>query len=224
VTPERQQVVDRIAAMVVRVAPEHPTRVAVDGITASGKSTLAAELAAAVGALGRPVAHLSMDGFHHLRAYRRRRGAMSADGYYEDAYELAALRGRVLLPLGPGGDRRYVSRAMDLPTDRVVTEEPRLAPEDLVLVVDGTFLQRPELRADWDHVVFVDTSFPVAEDRGAARDAGAFGGEEAAREAFRLRYHAACRRYLAEVDAGGSADQVVRNDDPGHPLLVASVP
>lgn len=63
----------------------HPVRVAVDGITASGKSTCADEIAAAVSIAGRPVARVSMDGYHHRRAHRHRQGRLSADGYYEDA-------------------------------------------------------------------------------------------------------------------------------------------
>lgn len=216
---ERAAAVQRIAEEIVRVEIGRPVRVAVDGITASGKSTLADELAGALRRLGHPADHISMDGFHHLRAHRQRRGRMSADGYYEDAYDFAALRIGVLEPLGPGGDRRYRRRVMDLATDQLVDEAAIEAPADLVLVVDGTFLQRAELAGCWDVVVFVDTGFSVAEDRGARRDAAAFGSEDAARAAFRARYHAACRRYVAEVGPAASADVVLHNDDLAHPVV-----
>ena len=63
-TLPRGQAVARLAQWIAGRRLGHPTRVAVDGVTASGKSTLARELASAVSELGRPVIQVSMDGFH----------------------------------------------------------------------------------------------------------------------------------------------------------------
>ncbi len=213
---DRARVIVRIADHLVGRRPGHPLRVGVDGVTAAGKTTLARELAAAVEARGRQAVHLSMDGFHHPRAHRHRRGRDSADGYYEDAYDFAAVTRWVLDPLGPGGDRIYRRRIIDLAADRPVTDETGTAGEDAVLVVDGSFLQRD---LTWDEVVFVDTGMATAFDRGTRRDAAAFGGAAAAGEAFRRRYHAACRRYLSEVDPKARATVVVGNDDVTAPVL-----
>ena len=214
----RDRVLGRVADHLVAQFPGHPVRVAVDGVTAAGKTTFARELAAAVTARGRPGVHLSMDGFHHPRAHRHRRGRDSADGYYADAYDFAAFAAAVLDPLGPGGDRRYRARILDLAADTPVDEPPVTADEDTVLVVDGSFLQR-DLAGRWDEVVFVDTAFEVALDRGSRRDADAFGGVAAAVRAFEGRYHAASRRYLAEVDPRARATVVVGNDDVTRPVL-----
>ncbi len=48
----------RIADHLCAADPGHPLRVAVDGITAAGKTTLARSLAAAVRESGRPAIHL----------------------------------------------------------------------------------------------------------------------------------------------------------------------
>src|ERR1700733_6322330 len=87
----RETVIAEVAALVCATDVGHPVRTAVDGVTASGKSTFAAELAVAVSARGRPAIHLTMDGFHHPRARRHRQGRMSAGGYYHDAYDFDAL-------------------------------------------------------------------------------------------------------------------------------------
>ncbi|MFD4675639.1 gamma-glutamylcyclotransferase [Lentzea sp. NPDC058450] len=213
ITP-RERVLNRVADHLAGQA--RPLRVAVDGITASGKTTFARELAAAVTARGRSAAHLSMDGFHHPRAVRHRLGRDSADGYYRDAYDFAAFSRLVLEPLGPGGDRRYRQRIIDLRSDTPLDETPTKAPDDLVLVVDGSFLQR---ELEWDEVVFVDTPFPVAFDRGTRRDAELLGGLEEAARAFETRYHAASRRYLDEVGPAARASVVVGNEDVTHPVL-----
>lgn len=215
----RGDVIGRIADRLVQSAPGHPVRVAVDGITAAGKTTLANELATAVAQRRRSAARLSMDGFHHPRVHRHRQGRDSADGYYEDAYDFPEFVRLVLTPLGPDGSREYRQRIIDLPTDEPIDEPPIRATADEILIVDGSFLQRPELAAHWDVVVFVDTDFDTAKTRGSSRDAAAFGGIDVASKAFDNRYHAAARRYLAEVDPATKADIVINNNDVENPVL-----
>jgi uridine kinase len=212
----RDRVLGRIADHLASVRPGRPVRVAVDGITAAGKTTLARELTAAVVSRGRPAAHLSMDGFHHPRAIRHRQGRDSADGYYADAYDFASFSRLVLEPLGPGGSRRYRQRIIDLASDTAIDEPPVLGAEDLVLIVDGSFLQRD---LTWDEVVFVDTPFEVAHERGTRRDTSLLGGLDQARRAFEQRYHAASRRYLDEVGPADRASVVVGNSDIANPVL-----
>lgn len=210
----RDRVLGRIADHLVAQDVAYPLRVAVDGITAAGKTTLARELTAAVAARGRTAAHLSMDGFHNPRAIRHRQGRASADGYYADAYDFASFQRLVLDPLGPNGDQKYRERIIDLLSDTPIDEAPVEAPE--VLVVDGSFLQRD---LTWDEVVFVDTPFEVARDRGTRRDTELLGGLEQAQHAFDQRYHAASRRYLDEVGPADRATIVLGNEDIANPVL-----
>jgi uridine kinase len=188
-------------------------------VTASGKSTLARELARAVSELGRPVIHVSMDGFHHRRARRHRQGRESARGYYEDAYDFAALARELLEPLGPTGSRRYRTSVIDLATDTATEEPARTAPGDAVLVVDGTFLQRSEIRDLWDERIWVDTPLPIARQRGVERDADLLGGPEAAERLFAKRYHAAARIYIEAVAPAECATVVFGNEQPDRAQL-----
>jgi uridine kinase len=220
----RSETVRRAAALLCENDPGHPVRVAVDGVTASGKSTLARELAAAITAAGRPVIHLTMDGYHHPRAHRYRQGRLSARGYYDDAFDLAAFARNVLVPLGPGGDRLYREQIIDLPSDQPRDEPPAEAPATAVLVVDGSFLQRPELAPHWDHVVFVRVDLATARARGTARDAEQLGGRDEAGRMYDTRYHAAARIYLAEVAPEQHATLIFDNSDLSRPRLLVSPP
>lgn len=65
----------RVADHLVARLPGRRVRVAVDGVTGAGKTTLAGELAAAVRERGRPAVTVSMDGFHQPRTHRLPRGA-----------------------------------------------------------------------------------------------------------------------------------------------------
>jgi uridine kinase len=216
----REKVLARVADHLVARHLDHPLRVAVDGITAAGKTTFARELTAAVAERGRPALHLSTDDYHHQRAHRHRQGRDSATGYYEDAYDLDGFRRFVLAPLGSGGDGRYRARQHDLGTDELLNDPFVLADVDAVVVVDGSFLQRPELAGAWDEIVFLDTGFDAARDRGTQRDAELFGGHDAAEHAYENRYHAAAALYLDQHSPRDSASIVVVNDDVRLPRLV----
>lgn len=215
----RHEVLQVVTTYVARVDLGHPVRVGVDGVCGAGKTTFARDLAAMVRAVGRPVVQLDSDGFHHVRARRRRNTDDPARGYYEDAYDLDAVADRVLRPLGPGGDRRYAAAVHDLVSDEVVDLDHLVADPDAVVILDMTFLQRGSLRELWDEVVFLDVDEAVATERGVRRDASALGGIEAARSAWEQRYMAACRIYLAEEDPAASASVVIEHSDPRRPVL-----
>ena len=100
--------IEQLAKRILALSLSHPVRVAVDGRTASGKTTFADALAASI-QHGRPVIRASVDGFHRPRVERYRQGRLSPDGYYEDARDLKAMRRLLLDPLGPGGDGGYVA-------------------------------------------------------------------------------------------------------------------
>jgi len=211
--------VGHVAGAITAVPTASPLRVAVDGITASGKTTFADALALAVRGHGRPCLRVSMDGFHNPRNIRHRQGRDSAIGYYEDAYDFDAVRRALLDPLSSHGDGRYRTAVLDLARETAVEEPPSRAPKDLVLVVYGSFLQR-DLRDAWDIVIYLRADFATAAERGAIRDAAALGSIEEAQRLFAVRYHAAARRYVDENAPEATADFVIDNDDPASPFVV----
>src|SRR5687767_7604524 len=79
---KRSQLLDEIASRISRIQQKHPVRVAIDGVDAAGKTTMAEELVAPLKAYGRPVIRASIDGFHNPARVRHNRGAASPAGYY----------------------------------------------------------------------------------------------------------------------------------------------
>lgn len=215
----RRTTLDELATKIARLLPGRVVRVAVDGRTASGKTTVSEEIAALVQNKGRPVIRTAIDGFHRPKAERYARGRYSAEGYYYDARDLAAIKALLLAPLGSGGDRRYRTASFDLDTDQPVEQEPQLAPVDAILIVDGTFLQRPELQGCWDLTIFVAASEALAEARGIKRDAARLGSEEAARQLYSQRYRPAFDLYERLCAPEQRADVVLYNDNLEAPML-----
>jgi uridine kinase len=215
----RACVIEQLTTEICRLKQSHPIRVAVDGRTASGKTTLADEIAAALSRHGRTVIRTSIDGFHNPRAIRYRQGRGSPQGYYQDARDLEAVRRLLLDPLGPGGDSLYRTASLDVERDEPVDQPAQQASADAVLIVDGTFLQRPELVGCWDYVIFVDVPEDVAVRRGAARDATSLGGGDVAFAAHAQRYQPAFAIYADQCDPVRTADAVVGNALPEAPDL-----
>ena len=78
-----------LAAVAARIdALPRPALVAVDGVTAAGKTTFADELVALVAP---PAVRISLDDFHRPEAERHARGH-GPESYYHDTFDLPAMR------------------------------------------------------------------------------------------------------------------------------------
>jgi len=216
---DRAALLTRLADLIVQVRRPHPVRVAIDGMAAAGKTFLADELMIPIQRRGRPVIRASVDEFHRPRAERYRRGANSPQGYYYDAFDYAAVRNALLLPLGPGGSRRYRLATFDFRADAPVVAPPRAAPDDAVLLCDGVFLLRSELDDCWDFRILVQVDDEVAVRRACQRDQHLFGEGDVVAARYWERYVPAQRIYLETVRPRERADVVVDNDDPLHPKM-----
>lgn len=191
-------------------------RVGVDGADAAGKTVFADELAVVLRSLGRGVVRVSVDGFHHPKEVRYRRGRSSPEGYWLESYDYSRLRADVLDPFGPGGDRRYRHTVWDVRSDRPVDVAPETAAEGTLLVVDGIFLHRDELVGCWDYSVFLRVGVEVAFARLAERD----GFPADPDDPQNRRYAEGQRIYLAACDPERRADVVIDNTEPAAPRLV----
>lgn len=191
-------------------------RVGIDGVDGAGKTTFADKLAAILAGLQLPVIRASIDGFHNPRAVRYARGRGSAEGFYRDSFNLALFRSSLLDPLGPGGNGKYRRAAFDHRTDAAVDLPYESAVAGAILVVDGIFLHRPELRDDWDFSVFLDVPFTQSFRRLAARD----GSDPDPEAESNQRYRGGQLLYLAECDPRTSATVLIDYADFAAPKIL----
>ena len=213
----RTDVLGRLAGAVGSIAVAHPTRVAIDGPPAAGKTTIADELAVVLRAQGRAVVRATIDDFLFPRAQRYSRGEFSAEGCYFDTHDNDALNRVLLDPLGPGGDRRFHHAVYDRTTDTALSSPVTTAPADAVLLFDGVFLMRPELIERWDLRIFVSTALEKTVDRAVVREREVSSQAEVERR-WRERYIPSQQLYYATVHPTDHADVIVHNDDPHRPV------
>jgi uridine kinase len=211
--------VDRlVAAIIHRTAESNRTLVAIDGLDAAGKTTLANRLAERLAATsGLAVIRASIDDFHHCKADRWRRGPLSGEGYYRDTFDFATLASDLLEPFRAGHHTARTA-SLDYGTDEVV-ETQAAVPERAVLIVDGVFLQRDELCGFWSLTIYLRIS-PETALRGVPRDTPAGGSAHDVEERYLSRYLPGQALYVAEVDPESRADIVVDNTHPDAPQVI----
>jgi len=78
----RSNLLQGLASRIDQINLPHPIRVAIDGVDAAGKTTLAQELVPIVQTGGRQVIRASVDDFLNHERIRYRRGNNSPEGYF----------------------------------------------------------------------------------------------------------------------------------------------
>ncbi|MBA3810395.1 MAG: uridylate kinase [Caulobacteraceae bacterium] len=217
----RDELLGRLAEAVGSVTTAHPTRVAIDGPPAAGKTTLADELAVVLRAHGREVIRASIEDYLFPQSQRYRRGVYSGEGCYNDSFDYDALHRILLDPLGPGGNRRFQLAVYDRRTDTTTFQPVTTAPADAVLVFEGVFLLRSELIERWDLRIFVSAAFEETLDRARTRDRAMYGSVVEVERRFRNRYIPAQQLYFETARPTHHADIIVYNNKPQQPAWAA---
>ena len=219
----REALLGRLVGLVLAQTVGHPVRVAIDGPDASGKTTLADELAGQLRA-HRSVIRAGIDGFRRPEAARPRRDETFPGGYFDDCFDNEAIVQGLLSPLGPGGDRRYTTITFDERADVQVVSPVRLAAPDTVLLFDGVFVLQRAFAAYWELGICLYADEGEILRRGVARDSWRFGGEEATLRDLTTNFLPGYRRYQEQHDPTTAAHVVVDNTDPQHPVVQKYAP
>jgi uridine kinase len=204
---------ERLADALVALPTTMPQRVAIDGVDGAGKTMLADELAELIGDR-RPVVRASVDGFHRPRDARYARGRRSPEGYFLDSYDYATLSSVLLDPFAAG--EPVCTAVFDHVTDAPVPRRWRRSGADAILLLDGLFLHRPELRDAWAASIFCRVTPAVSCARMAERDGTPADPDDPANR----RYVEGQRIYLGACDPESHATYVIDNTDLTAPYLV----
>lgn len=185
----RNTVIDILASEITVLQFAHPTRVAVEGRSAAGKTTLADALAAAILLRGRDVLRASIDDFHRPdHKGRSQRGEWTPRTYYDEGYDYTAFRDLALHPLGPHGSRRCLPARFDALHDTECPEVWHTVAEDTIAIIDGVFLLRPELATHWDYVIWLDIDMETMVERARRRDVAWVGSEQVVEAHYRRHW------------------------------------
>jgi uridine kinase len=211
---QRQKLLEVIAQKIFALPSNRIQMVAIDGVDGAGKTVFANEVAALLESFGRPIIRASVDGFHNIREIRYRLGKDSPEGFYQDSYNYLELKNVLLNPLIQ--NRKYITAIFDVETNSTVEVVPKSANLHSILIFDGIFLHRPELREYWDFSIFLNVDFEVSIPRGAQRGAGSPDIYASSNK----RYIEGQRIYLAQNCPSQYASLTIDNNDLFNPCIV----
>ncbi|MEO6532439.1 MAG: uridine kinase [Pseudolysinimonas sp.] len=214
--PERRDTLHALAEELLQNYSHGRVVVGVDGADGAGKTVFADDFASELRSLGHQVFRASMDDFHQPRALRYAKGRDSAEGFYADSFNYSAFRRVLLGPFRMAGSTGFQVKFFDLRRDVAFDADWATGPADAILIVDGLFLQRPELAGIWNFVVWLDAPDEVRRQRMIARD----GSHPEFDEPRGQRYLGAQELYQREVSPGAAASAIIDNTDHDHPRRV----
>ncbi|WP_018545720.1 uridine kinase [Streptomyces sp. LaPpAH-108] len=198
-----ERLAERLAERIVGLEPADGgdwTRVGFDGASAARPGDLAERVAGALRVRGRPSLVVGTEGFLRPASLRLEHGRRDEESYYSGWFDTGALWREVFGPLDPGGDGRVLPDLWDADTDRATRSPYVRLPPGAVLLTHGPLLLRHWF--PFDLTVHLLLS-PGALRRRTPED-----------DHWTLPAFA---RYEAETDPVGTADVLVRADDPRHP-------
>jgi type I pantothenate kinase len=177
-----------------------PFLVGITGAVAAGKSTLAAELAAALAADGLAVETVATDGFLMDNAALTARGLLNRKGFPE-SYDVGAMRAALAaIRTGPADFPGYSHILYDI--DPALSR--RLAPPD-VLIVEGLSLHAGAAALGLDLLIYLDADEADLEVWFSERFVGLWRAAEHEPASFYARF-----RHLSEPEVRAFAQQVWR--------------
>ncbi len=184
-TPARKDTMAALADEILHNYRLGRVIVAVDGDEGETTGYFADDLAQMLRDKGSVVFRASMTDFSRPRAAREAPGTESAEDAYRDRFDHSLFRRVLVDPFRLGGSAGFVAVAFDVARNTPVEPKWLSGPEDAILLVDGPYLNRPELRGLWNFSVWLE--------RGDAVD------DEVGPEAL----------YLAQADPRGAATAMI---------------
>jgi len=113
----RRQLITHLTKRIIEIEKDSPVLIGIDGVDASGKTSLADELQQALKNSGREINRASIDGFHNSKKVRYAQGDDSPEGYYQDSFNYELVKSRLLDPLSLG-NLEYTTQSFDHQADR----------------------------------------------------------------------------------------------------------
>lgn len=216
----RKELLQYLASAILEKPEDSPVLVGIDGVDASGKTTLAEELVKELGGSDRPIIRASIDGFHNPKNIRYNRGEDSPEGYYFDSFNHRAIAEVLLDPLS-SGELQYKTAVFDYRIDSEVVLPVQNATKDSILIMEGVFLFRPELARYWDIKIFVDVDFKITVRRAVRRatEREYIGTEQEILDKYERRYIPGQQLYLEREQPREKADIVIDNSDFENPVI-----
>lgn len=214
----RHKLLENLCALIRRMRPsKKPFIVGITGIDGSGKTELARELEHALKRCNQEVQTIHVDDFHNPKSVRYVPDLPEPQQYYMLSINFKRLVNEVLLPIKRYGELHTTLTVLDLHTDRWLLQRHYTVTSNTVVLLEGVFLFRPEIRPYVDLFVYLHVTEDVAIQRARVRDVPTQG--EGVLRKYKVKYLPAQREYLQRFCPERYADVVIDNCDWKNPRV-----
>lgn len=203
----------------MRASPDKPIVVAFDGVDASGKTSLADNVHAFFKNKGIESIRVSIDKFHNAKEIRLSKGAYSPEGFFYDSFNYGKILELVLNPIKNRASS-IIKGIYDYRVENGIAADSAKITNDSIILFDGIFMNRDELRGYWDLSIFLDVSFETVRNRAVLRDAKLFGTKDEVLKKYDQRYIPGEELYIASCNPKDRADIVIDNNDWQNPAIM----
>ena len=203
------QVVDIITSRRQELSQKICLLTAISGIDGSGKSTMARQVVEGLESRGLNAALIGLDAWHHPPEKRFNKDA-PAQHFYHYAFRFDELFEILINPLRQNKSTHVTIELTRLPENNLYLHSYDFDEID-VIVLEGIFLFKKELRKNYDLTFWVECSFETALRRAILRNQEGLSEEEIIRD-YRMIYFPAQRIHLAKDDPKSNVDGFVEND------------
>lgn len=183
--------------------------IGIDGLGGAGKSTISESLSALLGEENYSVTLLHIDDFIHPRSVRYNSDYPEWECYYNLQWRYDYLIDRIIEPIKSGRDFACDIELYDKDNDSYFLQ-PAAIPNGSIVIIEGIFLQRPELKGVFDYMIYIDVPEETRLARVLERD-GYIGGKEQIKAKYDGRYFPAERHYVKSCAPADNADFVIRS-------------
>lgn len=201
--PAKKDQLEALATEILHNYSRGRALVAVDGRHGAGQREFADALAEELREKSAHVFRASIDDFFRPRRDREREGRLDGRAHYREAYDYSLLRRVLVDPFHTGGSTGFVLTGFDEVRDQPVFQPKWMsAGFDAILVMDGVFLNRPELAGLWNYSIWLTTPLLEPQDDEQKRNVES---DEA---------------YLKDANPSEKATTLIDNQDLDHPRRV----
>jgi len=188
-----------------QAAPSQNLVVGISGIDGSGKSSLAKHIEEYLAQRGIPTAQISLDDLLHPKPIRHK-NKDQVQGYFEDNFDYASLIGCIIDPAHKTAHFKTSYPILNLETDQITACHLEFNGPG-ILIIEGVFLFRKELREQFDFKIWIDIDFEDAMIRILKRSRDQrYGGVDAIRKRYETRFFPTQRFHLDRDQPANVAD------------------
>lgn len=185
-----------------RITAKRSCIIGIDGLGGAGKTSYAQHLA---DQLQTPFV-FSIDDFIHPRAIRYSKRVDEWKSYYIDQWRYDELIEKLLKPL-QNGDAVQTIIELYVKEKDGYREVNYSIPRHSIVIVEGVFLQREELKPFWDYVVYIEVPEHIRLARVLKRDTY-IGNREQIEKKYENRYFPAERFYIEKIEPAIQANKI----------------